>query len=368
MTSAPEPLLAAALATLAYPIFLLEDGVIRYANGAAAHMYGWTASELVGVAFSTLQMDPATSELEVAPTVRRAEGTAPPRQPVHRERHRRRDGSEFLAATLLSPLDAQAGLSHGCVVSVRDVTDEQAHAERLGQAEKLFALSELVAGIAHEINNPLTGILAFATLLLDDPLNDEQREAVSLIKREAERATAVIRELLRFVREREIPLGPVDLNALVEHTLRLRAYFLGRSDIAVALDLDHGAPPVHGDAQRLQQVLINLVMNAEQAMQERPIRELTIRTRHEGYVVRVEVGDSGTGMSPAVQRRIFEPFFTTKAPGVGTGLGLSVSYGIVQAHHGTLEVTSVEGRGTTMTLRIPVQALDPAAPLEAAAP
>jgi two-component system NtrC family sensor kinase len=234
---------------------------------------------------------------------------------------------------------------------------EGALKESMHQTEKLAALGELVAGVAHELNNPLTGISTFAQLLLEDTLSEEQAESVREIKREADRAVGVIRELLTFSRKTGPRLIAVDLNALVEHTVRLRAYSLQSAGIEVRTELDQIPPVAIGDDQRLQQVLLNLVVNAEYAMHRAATRVLTIRTRREtiGGLARVviDVVDTGTGMTPDVLTHVFEPFFTTKPAGVGTGLGLSVSYTIVQAHGGTIDVRSTPGERTTFTVALP---------------
>jgi two-component system NtrC family sensor kinase len=235
------------------------------------------------------------------------------------------------------------------------VSAERRVEEQLRHTEKMVALGELVAGVAHEINNPLTGISAFAQMLLEEPLVGDQRESVQLIKQESDRAKAVIRDLLIFARRAEPRIGPVQLNELIQQTLRLRAYPLRNAGIAVSLDLDADAPPVSGDLQKLQQVIINLLANAEHAMLEGAARVLTVRTVASEDTVRVDVTDTGRGMTPDVRRRIFEPFFTTKQAGFGTGLGLSVSYGIVQAHGGRIDVQSELGLGTTVSLILPVQ-------------
>ncbi len=345
---AREQLLATALTSLDHPVFVVDAGVIRFANPAAAREYGWSQTELEGMTFESLS-DSKAQEESARPAVLGEE--QPPRDQVHR----RRDGTVFSAALTVSQLlaDGDGDEIRGAVVSVHDAAPDRARAEQQRHSEKMVALGELVAGVAHEINNPLTGISAFAELLLEDALSEEQRESVQLIKRECDRATAVIRDLLVFARKGETPLGPVNLNTLVEQTLRLRAYQLRDTDIEVVRDLDTEAPVVQGDAQKLQQVLINLIMNAEHAMHGRDVRRLTIRTRHVGPLVEVDISDTGHGMSPAVRSRLFEPFFTTKPPGVGTGLGLSVSYGITQAHRGTISVDTEEGRGTTISLRLP---------------
>jgi signal transduction histidine kinase len=145
----------------------------------------------------------------------------------------------------------------------------------------------------------------------------------------------------------------VDLNDLIEQTLRLRAYGMRSTGVAVESDLDPALARVRGDDRQLQQVLLNLIVNAEHAMSSTPVRQLGVRTRNEGTRVVVEIRDTGTGMTPEVQKRIFEPFFTTKPEGTGTGLGLSVSYGIIQSHAGTLSAHSVVGVGSTFRISLP---------------
>jgi signal transduction histidine kinase/putative methionine-R-sulfoxide reductase with GAF domain len=234
---------------------------------------------------------------------------------------------------------------------------EGALKESMHQTEKLAALGELVAGVAHELNNPLTGISTFAQLLLEDDLSEEQRESAREIKREADRAVGVIRDLLAFSRKTGPRLVAVDLNALVHHTLRLRAYSLQSAGVEVRTEFDPMPPLAVGDDQRLQQVMLNLVVNAEYAVHRADRRTLTMRTGRRTTAgvdsVFVEVDDTGTGMTPEVLSHIFEPFFTTKPAGVGTGLGLSVSHTIVQAHGGQIDVRSAPGAGSTFTITLP---------------
>lgn len=246
--------------------------------------------------------------------------------------------------------------------SIRNLTDERRVADQLRQSERMAALGELVAGVAHEVNNPLTGISAFAQILAAEPLTDDQIESVRLIKREADRAVAVIRNLLAFARKSGPRSVLVNLNELVDQTLRLRAYGLRTAGIGVEPSLDRALRPIRGDDRQLQQVLLNLVVNAEHAMVTVGRRVLSVRTWNEGERVMLEVGDTGIGMSPEIAARIFEPFYTTKPEGAGTGLGLSVSYGIVQAHGGTLTVRSAPGAGACFRITLPASLVSAASP------
>jgi len=218
----------------------------------------------------------------------------------------------------------------------RDITGERELRARLMETERLAAVGELVAGVAHEVNNPLSSISAYAQLLQrDSELTPAQRESVDVIRAETARASQVVRDLLAFARRSAPQREPLDLNQLIERTVRLRSYELRSTNVQVALDLGAELPAVIGDARQLQQVVLNLVTNAIQAMA--PVGgTLSIATRADGARVLLEVTDSGPGIPVALRARVFEPFFTTKPEGEGTGLGLSVSYGIVSAHGGTI--------------------------------
>jgi len=177
---------------------------------------------------------------------------------------------------------------------------------------------------------------------------------VSLIKREADRAIGVIRDLLLFARKTDARDVTVDVNRIVQHTVRLRALASRSSGIEVHMQLDKSDPKVRGDEQKLQQVVLNLLVNAESALRDAKVRHLSVTTRRKDGVVVIVVSDTGHGMTASVSQRVFEPFFTTKPPGEGTGLGLSVSYGIIQAHGGTISVDSTPDVGTTFTISLPL--------------
>jgi two-component system NtrC family sensor kinase len=346
--------LAVALEAMDQPVLIRSrDEIVLYANGAALREYGYTRDELIGL---------PSHVLTVLPTVRAHDHT----REVHREDLaasgswsgelllQRKNGSEFPAWLSINNIVNEEGEITASVVSTRDLTEERRVAEQLRQSEKLVALGELVAGVAHEVNNPLTGISAFAQLLQEERLTPDQLEAAQMIKREADRAVAVIRDLLTFARKTGPRSVPIDMNSLIEQTMRLRTYGLRTAGIEMRQDLAPSLPRVRGDDRQLQQVLLNLVVNAEHAVANCPRRIITLRTSAAAGRVIVEVSDTGQGMSVEVQKRIFEPFYTTKPEGAGTGLGLSVSFGIVQTHGGMLTVHSAPGAGATFRLTLPL--------------
>jgi len=236
----------------------------------------------------------------------------------------------------------------------RDVTTEREMATRLMEADRLAAVGELVAGVAHEVNNPLSSISAFSQLLLrDDTLTESQRDSLDVIKSETMRASQVVKDLLAFARRSEPHRDLVDMNDVVTRTLRLRGYQMTTNSISVETELCPDLPPVAGDARQLQQVCLNLVINAVQAMTPMGCGTLHVLTRGEGDRVVMDVRDTGPGIPDSVKARIFEPFFTTKDEGEGTGLGLSVSYGIIAAHGGTIEALDTSSKGTTIRVSLP---------------
>jgi two-component system NtrC family sensor kinase len=348
---ARERILAAALATMDQPVLILGvDAKVQYANRAAVREYGYEPNEIAGLSVDDFVV--ASAQLSRPPTIPPvAQDTA---LWIGEHVHRRKDGTEFPAAVTLSHIRDGSESIIGLVIGVRNLTEERKVADHLGRTEKLAAIGELVAGVAHELNNPLTGISTFAQLLLEDQLQGEQFESVSLIKREADRAIGVIRDLLLFARKADGRDVPIDINTIVKHTVRLRALASRSSGIEVHMRLDESNPQVRGDEQKLQQVLLNLLVNAESAMDGSEMRHLSLMTRCKHETVQIVVSDTGHGMHPSVSQRVFEPFFTTKPPGEGTGLGLSVSYGIIKAHGGTISVESTPDSGTTFTIALPL--------------
>jgi PAS domain S-box-containing protein len=244
----------------------------------------------------------------------------------------------------------------------RDVTGQRLVQSKLLQTEKMAGLGQLVSGIAHELNNPLTSIIGYSQLLLGRRLTAPQEADGRMIHQEAERAARIVKNLLLFAREARPERRPVHLNEIVERTLALRNYELRVENIELSQDLAQDLPPVEADPAQLQQVLLNLLVNAEQAIRqgsgEGSIRVRTRKTPRGR--VSFEILDSGPGIPHEIIPRIFDPFFSTKASGAGTGLGLSITCGIVKEHGGEIFVHSQLGHGAKFTVELP------AAPYEAA--
>ncbi len=235
--------------------------------------------------------------------------------------------------------------------------------QQLIQAAKLAAVGELAAGVAHEINNPLMIILGNCELAFRDvPAESRAARRLTLIEREATRAGKITRDLLNFARRREPRREPVAVEALIERAVELLGTKLVRGRVQVRTVLHPDMPPILGDADHLTQVLLNLGGNAVDAMPDGGELIFQTELRPEADSVVIKVIDSGVGMTAEDALRIFEPFYTSKPDGQGTGLGMSVSLGIVRNHGGGIEVTSEPGRGTTMTVQLPLTSVPAPAP------
>jgi two-component system cell cycle sensor histidine kinase/response regulator CckA len=228
---------------------------------------------------------------------------------------------------------------------------------QLLQAEKMAALGQTVSGVAHELNNPLATILSHAERLSQRTLEEPVRRGLETILSESERAARIVRNLLTFARKRQTTRAMVDINLVVRETMALRAYEQRVTNVTVIDALAAGLPNVFADGHQVQQVLLNLVINAEQAMLSANGRgTLVVRTWHDAdqESVILEINDDGPGIPDDLQPKIFEPFFTTKEVGKGTGLGLSVAYAIVQEHGGRIRLESRPGSGASFYVELPV--------------
>ena len=257
----------------------------------------------------------------------------------------------------------------------RDVTEETRLKEQLIRTDKLSSLGELVSGVAHELNNPLTGIIGFSELLLTDVEDEKTQKKLETIYNEAMRCKRIIRNLLTFARSHKPEKDFHDINQLISDVMELRSYQLKADNVEIVMDLADGLPALMIDPHQIEQVLLNLINNAHQAITASsgdaedddddddaeyagPVGKLTIATRGGGDSVRVLVIDTGVGIPDDVSRKIFDPFFTTKDVGKGTGLGLSISYGIVNEHGGNISFEKAPGGGTTFVIELPFQQED----------
>jgi signal transduction histidine kinase len=243
-------------------------------------------------------------------------------------------------------------------VELHDRMEAQRSAEnRLIQAAKLAAVGEMAAGIAHELNNPLTSVTGFSELAMENIPNDtETYRDLALVLKEARRARDVVRRLLDFARQSESVRAHASLNEVIEDVVALSRHLIHTSGVELTLDLQSDLPWASMDSNQIKQVLLNLVHNALQAMPNGGAMEIksASASRNERDWVMVSVRDTGVGISQAEQARIFEPFYTTKGDRGGTGLGLSVTYGIVTDHGGQIDVESQPGIGSKFMVWLPL--------------
>jgi len=226
---------------------------------------------------------------------------------------------------------------------------------QLVQSEKLAGIGQLAAGVAHELNNPLSGVMGFSQLLLDDPeLSGQHRKDVETILGQSQRCKTIIQNLLQFSRRRDPKVETLDLIVLLKATLNLVAYEFTTSGIKMVQTLPSSLPPIHGDSNQLQQVFVNLLTNAQQAMAGCSKQSLTVEAGHTSTHSYIRIRDTGAGIAPEIMSKIFDPFFTTKPVGQGTGLGLSICYGIIQEHAGKITVESKPEEGSTFTVELPI--------------
>src|SRR5438105_438181 len=276
-----------------------------------------------------------------------------------------------------SPLSDESGNIEGVVLSGRDVTDLKRLEEQLIQAEKLAAMGQMLAGVAHELNNPLTAVLGVTELLRERAGTDESfKRQLDLTHRQARRAARIVQNLLEFSRPAAPQKISLDVNSLIERTLQLHEHSLRRNNVGVEFAAQPALPQVVGDANQLIQVFLNLITNAEHAIREvRESGRINIRLGQIGGHVSVTVQDDGIGIPAEALPRIFDPFFTTKRPGGGTGLGLSICMSIIREHGGLIEAEALPAGGTVFTVSLPpapaekslAEKLETSAPSEAGA-
>jgi PAS domain S-box-containing protein len=327
-------------------------GRIEFVNAKTETMFGYRRPELIGKPLEILLPE----RFREAHVAHRAGYFATPRaRPMGLGLElsgRRKDGSEFPLEISLSFVRTEAV----AVGFITDVTTRRGLERAARQAEKLASVGTLAAGLAHEFNNPIGIISSRAELMLLEAesraLPNDVREDLAVLHRHAQRLSRIAHGLLSFARQSTGQPASVELNRLVEETLLLIENQLTKEGIVVRRRLTPALPPLWGDANALQQVLLNLLTNAREALHGRG--EITIETGHvSDESVRLIVRDTGDGIPSDVLPRIFDPFYTTKSE--GSGLGLSISYGIVRDHQGTIDVQSTPGQGTTFVLTFPAE-------------
>ncbi len=245
---------------------------------------------------------------------------------------------------------------------VEDVTERQRHDELLRRSERMASLGTTLAGVAHELNNPLAAIMGFAQLLLKKPWPAEDRAALDTINHEAIRSATIVKDLLAVARKRDGERRvATDVNNIVGYILRTRRYALETAGIVCSVELEPNLPLVHGDRAQLEQVMFNLLNNAEQALRVRTDgvamsvpAQIRLRTRHDEHDVIIDVEDNGPGVPESARSHIWDPFWTTRDEGEGTGLGLAVVHSIIIEHGGTITVNDAPAAGACFEIRLPI--------------
>ena len=331
------------------------SGAFVHANDAFVRALGYSRQDLAGLNRTDLMEHGfGTLDASISATVRDRgiwRGTLV---------RRRRDGSTFPAGcTVVGLKDATGVITHFVGVE-RDTTDELKLRDQIVHSERLSAIGELVAGVAHEINNPLQTIIGSVELMMEECTTPAMQRDLEVVRREAGRAGQIVRSLLSFVRRGTPDRKAVDLNEVIRATVELRQFYLQQNNFTVSVELQPGAVQALVNREEIQQIILNLVMNAEQAMAlSGKGSRITLRSYTAGRDHVVEVLDDGPGIGLELRGRIFEPFFTTKEVGQGTGLGLSISHGIAAAHGGSLELGHTAGGGACFRLTLPAFVEEP---------
>jgi PAS domain S-box-containing protein len=266
-----------------------------------------------------------------------------------------RDGENrtwLLSLTVSRKTDAEVG---GFESIAKDITHRKKMAQQLLQADRLASLGELSAGVAHEVNNPLGMILGYTQLLLRNEAEDTQDfQDLKIIEKHARNCKRIVEDLLKFARNIETKKGVLQVNDLLSQVISVVEHQFKLDNVAIETELDDSVPELCADGEKLKQVFMNLLMNAKQSMKGPGLIRIITDQDPLRNEVTVTVADTGSGIPPEILQKIFDPFFSTKPTGEGTGLGLSVSYGIIKDHQGKIDVQSTPGKGSTFTITFPV--------------
>ena len=325
-----------------------DDRVVRW-NRRLEELYGIRHEDAVGRRLEQV-LDPGFYEVLRSSRNDSPEGAAIYRAPISSKHEAPR---RLLVNVATTPLRDMSGAIAGTIVVVEDISTRVQLEEQLQISEKMASIGLLAAGVAHEVNTPLTGISSFVQMLMQNTDADDPRaQVLEKIERQTFRAAKIVNGLLNLARPAQVDSGPVDVNAVINDVLSLLEHQFRTGRIQVRKELTASVPAVMGIEYKLQQVFLNLFMNARDAMPKGGW--LTIATRATGDSATVEVADTGSGIPADQLSRIYDPFFTTKDIGKGTGLGLSITYGIVQEHGGTITCDSAIGHGTRFRLTLPL--------------
>jgi PAS domain S-box-containing protein len=325
----------------------LDDRILRW-NASIEQLYGLPRAAVVGRTIAEVFDGPFLGRLRAAMSAETAE-VALYRVPLE---SRHEPPRSLLVNAAVAPLRTPDGKVAGTIVILEDTTSRVKLEEQLQISEKMASIGLLAAGVAHEVNTPLTGISSYTQMLLEQAAPDDPRTPLlEKIERQTFRAAKIVNGLLNLARPAQTDVVPVDVNAVINDVISLLEHQFKGGSVQVRKDLAVPSPVLLGIEHKLQQVFLNLFLNARDAMPKGGW--LSISTRLDGEQVVVEVGDTGAGIPEEQLSRIYDPFFTTKPIGVGTGLGLSITYGIVQEHQGTITCHSTPGQGTRFVLSFP---------------
>lgn len=351
-----EAMLGRVLSDMQEAVFLLDPAHrITFVNRAFCPLIGCEADDIIG---RTIWAIGAAAEAGEIQTLYHAMRETRQGGTWSGEITWKRPCGEAVPTRMTTSLVAADGKDVGGYVGIlHGLEHDREQEENLRRARRLASMGTLLVGVSHELNGPLSACKNFAQILMRTPaLGDEEREVLTTMQREVDRAAKIVADLRMVVHEDDdrIERGRVDLNEIVRHTIETRRYRLETLNVVVDEDLEAELDPVWADSSKIEQVTLNLVVNAEQAMAgQSEERRLVLCTRRSGRGAELVVGDSGPGVPPEKAERIFDPFYTSKAPGEGVGLGLSLVHSIVAAHNGTVRIETSDHGGAAFVVELP---------------
>ena len=329
------------------------NGIYTYASPKVKEFLGYEPEEVIGK--TPFYFMPTEEANRIANKFKDIAATSGPIERLENT-NRHKNGHLVILETSGVPIFDSKGQLRGYRGVDRDITERKKAEKQALVNAKLASVGELIAGVAHEINNPLTAVIGYAQLLMEmENVAPDIKEDLQKIYEESQRTVRVVQNLLRFARQYKPEKNLVNINELLERTLELEAYKLSTSNIEFSTHLATDPPLILADYNQLQQVILNIVTNAQQAMAETKRRgKITLTTGVIEDYVRISIADNGRGISLENMTKIFDPFFTTKPEGIGSGLGLSVCHGIITEHGGNIYAGSTPGKGTTFTIELPI--------------